>query len=120
VSEYVGGYDDWLLQSRRKAEAPATAAAPRSGEKRPAPAPVKEKPRKLTFKEQKEFGELPARIEALETEQRRIQADLADPDFYRLHGEKVAGHTARLATLEKELALAYGRWEELDALSARS
>ena len=52
VNEYVGGYDDWLLQSRRRT---AETAAPEKteGKKEPLRA-QKEKPRKLTFKEQKE------------------------------------------------------------------
>ena len=64
IAEYVGGYDDWLRQ-RRVESAPAKA---RFGVK-PTPKP-KSKARKLSFKEQSELAEIPARIEFLEDEQR--------------------------------------------------
>ena len=114
VSEFVGGYDDWLLQSRRKSE--ASAALVRTEEKKAPPAPPKEKPRKLTFKEQKELETLPKRIEELDAEQQQIIATMGDPAFYRESGNKVAETKARLATVEKELAAAYKRWDELETL----
>ena len=109
VKEYVGGYDDWLRQRGRKEEAPV-----RKEEKKEL-RPQKEKPRKLTFKEQKEFETLPQKIEALEAEQQQILASMADPNFYRESGDKVSEYKARLEVLEKELAGAYKRWGELDA-----
>ena len=109
VNEYVGGYDDWLRQRGRKEEAPV-----RKEEKKEL-RPQKEKPRKLTFKEQKEFETLPQKIEALEAEQQQILASMADPKFYRESGDKVSDYKARLEVLEKELAGAYKRWGELDA-----
>jgi ATP-binding cassette subfamily F protein uup len=115
VAEYVGGYDDWLLQSRRKAVSPAVPAC--TDVKKTAPSPIREKPRKLTFKEQKELEALPKRIEELDAEQRRIIADMADPAFYRESGKKVSETRARLLAVEKELSEAYLRWEELEALT---
>ncbi len=114
VSEYVGGYDDWLRQSRQKSE--ALSAPFRTEEKKTVPASPKEKPRKLTFKEQKELETLPQKIEELDAEQQRIIATMADPAFYRESGSKVAETRARLGVVEKELAAVYKRWEELEAL----
>jgi ATP-binding cassette subfamily F protein uup len=114
VREYVGGYDDWLRQSSGKSEAPV--ARVRVEEQKPAPRRQKEKPRKLTFKEQQELDALPKRIEALDAEQQQITATMADPAFYRESGNKVAEIKARLEAVEKELAGAYERWEELEAL----
>ena len=115
VNEYVGGYDDWLRQSRNKRE--AAAAPARTGEKKAAePVAQKQKPRKLTFKEQKELDALPKRIEELDAEQQKITAAMADPAFYRESGKKVAETKARLQAVEKELAAVYKRWEELEAL----
>ncbi len=114
VNEYVGGYDDWLRQSTRKNE---TAAVPaKSVEKMIAPGPQKERPRKLSFKEQKEIETLPKRIEELDAEQQQIIAVMADPAFYRSSGDKVSATKARLDALESELAEAYQRWDELEAL----
>jgi ATP-binding cassette subfamily F protein uup len=116
VSEYVGGYDDWLRQSRNKSEAGAAPAARTEEKKQAVPVPQKEKQRKLTFKEQKELDVLPKRIEELDAEQQKIVAAMADPAFYRESGKKVAETKARLETVEKELAEAYKRWEELEAV----
>ncbi len=114
VNEYVGGYDDWLRQKRRKSE--VLAAPVKQEEQKPAPGQLKEKPRKLTFKEQKELDVLPKRIEGLDAEQQQITATMADPAFYRESGKKVAETKARLEAVEKELSEVYKRWEELEAL----
>jgi ATP-binding cassette subfamily F protein uup len=114
VTEYVGGYDDWLRQSSRKEERQSPPLAVES--KKVAPLPQKGKSRKLSFKEQKELDALPTRIEELEEEQQRIQTTMADPAFYRESGKKVVEYKARLEALETELAEAYGRWDELENL----
>ncbi len=120
VEEYVGGYDDWLRQAAaRTPPAPtAPATAPRA---RAAPAPAAAsarpaRPRRLTFKENLELEALPEGIGALEREQETLQQTLADPAYYRTAGEGVVRLTARLEQLERELAAAYRRWEELEAL----
>ena len=114
VSEYVGGYDDWLRQSRAKAGAPAVPV--KIEERKATTVTAREKQRKLSFKEQKELDELPKRIEELDAEQQSIIATMADPAFYRESGNKVASTKARLENVEKELAEAYKRWNELEAL----
>ncbi|MEK6742696.1 MAG: ATP-binding cassette domain-containing protein [Nitrospirota bacterium] len=114
VSEYVGGYDDWLRQSRAKSG--MLVVPVRAEEPKAAPVPQREKQRKLSFKEQKELDELPKRIEELDAEQQRIIATMADPAFYRESGNKVASTKARLENVEKELAEAYKRWNELEAM----
>ncbi len=113
VSEYVGGYDDWLRQRR-----PEVLPSPqKQGEQKPQPRLQKEKPRKLSFKEKKELEVLPRRIEELEREQRLIHESMADPAFYRESGAKVSEFKARLEVVEKELVEAYKRWEELEAVN---
>lgn len=114
VHEYVGGYDDWLLQSQRKIE--VSAVPVKIAEKKAASGPQKEKSRRLTFKEQKELETLPKRIEHLETEQQQIIAVMADPAFYRESGNRVTETKARLEAVEKELVESYARWEALEAL----
>jgi len=120
VREYVGGYDDWLRQAAAENRAalqaqprPDLAAARPAGDARRGTA---EKPRRLSFKETRELEALPDRIAGLEAEQEAIHRTLADPAYYRTAGEAVATLTARLAQLELELAEAYRRWEELEAV----
>jgi len=113
VREYVGGYDDWVRQR-----------APAAGDSSPAPSPKKPKtrtsparPRKLTFKEQRELEQMPDVIEKLEAEKRTLFDTLSDPALYKSAGAEVAGHKARLEELELELAETYARWELLEDLA---
>jgi len=71
VNEYVGGYDDWLRQSKKLKEEPPVVPA-RAEEKKDAPRPASARSRKLSFKEQKELDELPKRLEELEAEQQML------------------------------------------------
>jgi len=112
VREYVGGYEDWLRQRPQPAERERKETAPRSK-------PRQERPRKLTFKENRELEELPQKIEALEAELEELHQRMADPDFYRTSGEQVAQATSRLAVVEDELATVYARWEELELLKTQ-
>jgi ATP-binding cassette subfamily F protein uup len=78
-------------------------------------------PRKLSFKEKseaearrRELAELPARIEALETEQAELNARLSSPDLYS-DPQSVQKVQARMAEIEAGLDAALTRWEELEA-----
>ncbi len=115
IGEYVGGYSDWLRQ-RKSAKAPAAAKPAR----RLAPAraePPAGKVRKLSYKDQRELDTLPAKIEALEAEQAKLQAAVSDPGFYQQPGEGIATTLARLETVSGELEACYVRWEDLEALT---
>ena len=111
VLESVGGYDDWLRQK----ESVEASAAPQKQVQEKA-RPQKERPRKLSYKEERELLTLPERIEELEQEQQQLHDRLADPELYKNAGPEVATINARLEALEAELLAAYERWEELEAL----
>ena len=109
VREYVGGYEDWL---RQRAPAPAISRErlqPRAAADRP---PSR---RKLSYNEERELEQLPARIEALETEQRKLSAAVSHPGFYREPAETIHAKLARLEALPEELLQAYARWHDLDS-----
>jgi ATP-binding cassette subfamily F protein uup len=112
VSEYVGGYSDWLRQ-----RPPADVGA-RASVKPPAAPRVKERLRRLTYKETHELEALPRRIETLETEHKELVEAMADPGLYRRGGAEVAAARERLASVEGELARAYERWEALESVAA--
>jgi len=137
--EYEGGVEDWLIQSRRakaiSAGKPGAATIATSAKQSPeastrtpvtvavdttapvaAAAPVVAQPkRKLSYKEQRELDELPAHIEALETEQAELNKQLADPDVYRKEGANVAAMHARVEVIDEELIGLLERWELLSA-----
>jgi ATP-binding cassette subfamily F protein uup len=113
IMEYVGGYTDW--QRQRVAPLPSQTAK-KSGRKGPSSRRDRKGPRKLSYNESRELEQLPALIETFEQEQAALFAMLADPSFYRSEGQTVATARERLEEVENELARAYGRWEELDAV----
>ena len=115
VNEYPGGYDDWLSQR----PAGTTAEPPKAKAKKD---PVKKEkpiiPRKLTYKEQKELDELPAKIEKMEEEQKALYALFADLSFYQKSPEERAKAEKRSDELSSEIDKATHRWEYLETLSA--
>ncbi|NJD92019.1 MAG: ATP-binding cassette domain-containing protein [Geobacter sp.] len=113
VSDNVGGYDDWLRTRESLAEVPAAVKAVKQPEKG---RPEKEKPRKLTFKEERELETLPEKIALLEAEQAALHTRLADPEFYKTAGAEITVVNDRLGALETELLVVYERWEELETL----
>jgi ATP-binding cassette subfamily F protein uup len=115
VGDYVGGYADWLRQ--RPAPVPVERSRERERVDSPATKPTKPtKPRKLSHKEQRELDGLPARIEALETEQVALTTKLADPAFYKKEPGAFSAAKTRLDALELDLAAALARWEELEII----
>ncbi|MEQ1807967.1 MAG: ATP-binding cassette domain-containing protein, partial [Burkholderiaceae bacterium] len=124
--EYEGGYRDWEQQrarglalrssEARPAKSPAVAPAVNRAAAASVAAPVA-KPRKLSFKEQRELDELPQRIERLEGEQRDLGRLLADPDIYRSDADRAIAAQTRYAQIEAELTLTLERWELLDQRS---
>jgi ABC transport system ATP-binding/permease protein len=108
--EYEGGITDWLTQRERARVAPAAAPAPTAAR---ASAALPAAKTKLSYKEQRELDALPARIEALEAEQRDIAAALADGSLYASDAPRAAAMHARSAQIEEELMAALERWEAL-------
>ena len=124
VREYVGGYDDWLRQrADQSASAPADAlrgassrTAAKVGSKdavKPATGPERPK-RRLSFKERQEHDALPETIEKIEAEVAALHAEMAQPEYYRQSGPRIAQQAARLKDLENQLSQVYERWQELD------
>ncbi|MEJ8836483.1 ATP-binding cassette domain-containing protein [Ramlibacter sp. AN1133] len=117
--EYEGGVEDWLTQSRRSRELAEAASAPAAvpvREKAPAPAQAAASKRKLGYKEQRELEALPARIEALEQEQKAIQAELSAGAVYRDDPARATQLAQRSERIEEELMEALERWEALGQL----
>jgi ABC transport system ATP-binding/permease protein len=115
ISECAGGYEDWLRYRAHRAERqppPRLSAAT----VREVAAPTRDdRPRKLSYKEQRELEALPGKIEALEAEQARLQAIMADPGFYQQVGEKIVATRGWLEAVGRELEVSYARWETLES-----
>jgi ABC transport system ATP-binding/permease protein len=116
VQEYVGGYADWLRQRPQPADAASSRTnAARTADVAPTPGRRPEAVRKLSYNERRELHDLPARIEALEAEQRALASTIAAPEFYKESAGSIAGTMERLANVERELSELYARWDALDS-----
>ena len=116
--EYVGGFSDWQTQSARSAQM-AKAATPVAEEKKPEAAKPRERATvKLSYKEQRELEALPATIEALETEQKQVNAELEDGTIYGRDPERAQKLAERHEAIELELLEALERWEALEGKRA--
>jgi ATP-binding cassette subfamily F protein uup len=118
VQEFVGGYDDWQAQKQEEPSKPTAKPRPSI---QPVSAP--ETPRRLSYKEQQalaaqkqELTDLPARIEKLETEQHRLAAAMAAPEFYQRDPVEIANDANRMKELEDSITRSYERWELLTQL----
>jgi ATP-binding cassette subfamily F protein uup len=130
ISEHVGGYSDWESHGGTLSEAqplpavqpepgpgPARGPAPMGSARTPAgrPAPAEPQKRKLSYREQRELAALPAQIEALEQQQRRLEKALAEPGFYQSPPEEIQRVTRELADGQLRLEAAFARWYQLES-----
>jgi ATP-binding cassette subfamily F protein uup len=118
IHHSVGDYDYYVEKRQR-----LVAAAPKREEFKVQVAEVKQKPakpRKLSFKEQRELEGMEAQIQAADGEISRIENLFASPDFHRTHGSQTNQLTADLAAAKEKLNRLYARWEELEAIRAES
>ena len=116
ISEYVGGYNDWVRQRPvKEVVAPAKAEAKDDAAKKPVDKPKKAST-KLSYKLQRELDALPDELEAAEGAVEAQQAVCAAPDFYQGDHETVAAELAKLAELEQRLESLMERWVELEAM----
>ena len=125
--EYEGGVQDWLIQSERarnmsaaakpNSASPAKTTEPAKAAQTPAANANSTKPKKLSYKEQRELDALPDLIASLETEQKQTQAALTDNSLYASDPAKIAQLHARDTEIETALMAALERWETLSATS---
>ncbi len=118
VEEFVGGWSDWKRQdiARQESLQSKEKANGFSPNRFDTPIAPLIRTRKLSFKETKERESLPARIEALETEQAALIESMSSVEFYRQTPSEIASAKAKQETLENELTQAYARWEELEGV----
>jgi ABC transport system ATP-binding/permease protein len=113
VTEYAGGYDDWLLQRPKPVE-PEAALEKETPKAHPPPIPSK--PRKLGYMQSRELQALPGKIDALESEQKELYAVMSDPSFYKKNKDEITAIQKSLQEVEGKIKESYIRWEFLESL----
>jgi len=71
------------------------------------------RPRKLTFKEQRELEGMEAAILAAETRVQELETTLNDPEFHATRSREAHGLIADLEAVKTEVTRLYERWQEL-------
>ncbi|MCL6249463.1 ATP-binding cassette domain-containing protein [Altererythrobacter sp. KTW20L] len=119
VDIVAGGYEDWVARRRTSKSSPGRGGGPSRSDgggaapKAPAPpSPAK----KLSYKDQRDYELLPARIEELDKLIANGEAALADPALYTADPAKFARISKSLDLAREEKDAAEMRWLELAEL----
>ena len=120
VDEYVGGYQEYLIQKNRmqatkaaKANSDASKAKPTN--KTAIAAKPDKASKKLNFNDQRELDNLPKEIADLEAEQSQLQEQLADGSWFINDFDAATVASERLQVIEDEMMGKLERWETLES-----
>ena len=114
VDIVAGGYEDW--EAKRKKPVAVAGKKPVKTEAAPPPPPSPAKRTRLSYKDQRDYDLLPARIEELEAEIAKGEHALTDPELYNRNPAEFARMTALLDALRAEKDAAEERWLALAEL----
>ena len=113
-----GNYSYYLEKKKqrdamvRASWSPAKAAAPNHA---PNNANKSSRPRKLTFKEQRELEGIEPAILAAEARALELEATLNDPEFHATRSRDAHGLIAELEAAKLEITRLYNRWHDLSS-----
>lgn len=120
ISEYVGGYDDWIRQKKTLEESIQQKASQETALKTENKLAQGKASKKMSYKEQQELDQLPQKIETLENEISELLSLMQDSGFYQQGKDETLKTTNRLDQAQKELELAFSRWELLEGIKNSS
>ena len=115
VDIVAGGYADWEKQRQQKVVKSSTVRVERSRDTLAPPPPPPGKP-KLTYKDQRDYDLLPARIEEIQAAIARDEAALHDPALYSRDPAKFAALSKAIELARAQKDAAEERWLELAEL----
>ena len=121
LNQYIGGYFDAKLQQENYHASQAVQSQNQKKNEPLVSEPAQqEKPKaetkkvKLSYKEQRELEELPAKMEALEADIDALQTEVNSADFFSKEIAYTQEKLQALAEKEAELEQAFERWEMLE------
>ncbi|MDO8579963.1 MAG: ATP-binding cassette domain-containing protein, partial [Candidatus Omnitrophota bacterium] len=113
ISEFSGGYDDWLNQRKVIPQSKVRISGVRSEESAPA---EKSKSKKFSYHEEKELAELTAKIGKMEALRDEMYAVMSDPAFIKNSPLEINHAKAKLEAIEDTLLKDFERWAALEDL----
>ncbi|HEX8401345.1 MAG TPA: ATP-binding cassette domain-containing protein [Allosphingosinicella sp.] len=116
VDVVAGGYEDWVrkrAEARSASRAPSKAGAQAAAQRGLLPTQEHKGSKKLTYKDQRDYDTLPARIDEIGAAIARDEAALSDPDLYTRDPKRFTQLTAAIERARAERDAAEGRWLEL-------
>lgn len=123
VREYAGGYADWKTQGGKWPDLENMEPIKKSSSEasiNQAPTKVKSESKvtkkKLSYKDQREFDQMPAKIESLELQIETLEAEVAEPGFYNQPPDVTTTVLGQLESVQQALNIAYDRWAELESM----
>ncbi|RGP40183.1 ATP-binding protein ChvD [Altererythrobacter insulae] len=111
VDVVAGGYEDW--ERKRREPIVAKAKATPAEKKAATPAPPPPKSDKLSYKDQRDYELLPARIEELAGAIAKGEQILSDPELYTKDPQKFATISKGIENARAEKDAAEERWLEI-------
>ena len=128
ITDFPGGYDDWLRLKPTTSKPKLNKDASAQPEEKKAKSTVSKEAKrdvkddvkiretkKLSFNEQQELKNLPKEIEKMESKVSDLEAQMADPNFYKQEHKVTAAITDELQDINVTLKEKYDRWEALEA-----
>jgi ATP-binding cassette subfamily F protein uup len=114
-----GNYSYYLEKKLQRNVSAQSAFAPVVSVKTKPPAARNEavRPKKLSFKEQRELAGMEEAILVAEAKAAELEALLNDPEFYVKRASDAAGISSELEAAKAEVAKLYARWAELEAVT---
>ena len=112
LERFEGNYSEWQEQEQRNAAtASATSAVGPSQRKEVTAKPKNDKPRRRSYKEQRELNALEEQLPQWESDKAELEAQLAKADYSTLESL-----TQQLAEICEQISSGEDRWLELSAL----
>lgn len=116
-----GNYSYYLEKNRDRLAAQRSAVtALNRAVAAPKPAASRDKPRRLSYKEERELEGLEPRILTMEEEIAALETQMNDPSFYITRAAEAPVILADIESKKRMLHSTYARWEELEAVKVAS
>jgi ATP-binding cassette subfamily F protein uup len=114
-----GNYSYYLEKKKQRDAAKRVAWSPPAKDSPQTPENKSNRPKKLTFKEQRELEGMEAAIIAAETRAQELETTLNDPAFHATRSREAYVLVAELEAAKLEVTRLYDRWHQLSSLQTQ-